>query len=1227
MVAVGDSYWARTYGSAEKESACVVLANEEGGFIVAGTKISAATGKEDVWLMKLNERGNIEWKRSYGSNDEDISNEIIEVQQDSGGYIIVGTTTHLTQGGTDAFIMKVNLAGDFMWATKIGGPGEDIANSVIRTEEQEPNYIGNYYIVLGTTTSFGGTGKDILVVKLDQNGNMCDKCWGYGYDGTDVDTAYSITQSGNGYIIAGTTNSFGAGGNDAFVLDLKRDGTIAKDGIVPRIRGFGQTGFDGARSIQRTAEGGYIITGETTSFGVQERDLWVLKLDESLNVQWGKTIGYALEEIGLSIQQTTDGGYVIAGAYGCLWGLKNCDAMLVKIDQTGNPSWIKVYYGQEWDELDSVKEVIAAGQPAYSMGYIAAGKTESFGAGGSDVFLLRTNIHGHILTSACDFIYDMPRISENAYPSVVYAQMNRMFPPSAFKVIAFTFDEVSFLPEQGELCACAVNINNVEPTFGCAAGNEEILINGSDFNVDTQVYFDNRPSPFVEFQGTEQLKATTPAYYPGFFDVTVINTCGENGIDVIDTLKCPLNPGCSDSACSCFQYTGIPIIESIEPKAVNNESSNSVTIKGKDFSPSAIVTFRAEVNDTTYEIPGSITSITCDSLLNCEIKVNTPLNFPVSVADVCVINGECGRNCLNEAIAFYKLPSGFPFTPHIGTVAGGTPVRIYGPPQIIDRVSKVYFNSLEAVKISQGDGELIVSSPTHSEKYPVYITLCGSQLDEQPCIILPEPYEYSVFGFVAGKKNRLEIIDTTLDALADINPYSPGVQSAIEFGGYVMASTFSKNHLMPPGRYAYIAVNEQVGFRVVKLDTGTLQPIEDYFLYTGPEPASLRDIAIAEYFHYPEYPEGKYDLVVAVNQAGIEWYGGEVLILNPETMTERQRFPIPGLSLGEVVNITADKDKVYVSSLKGNPFMQEQILVVLSYHAFIDEWMTDCIIDGENGIMPPVTHLLSNLGLDSFYDPNLGKDRICIVAPEYNFASGEFGSIMCGFAKEEESGIPPTEHCISFDKIIPVDYLHDMPYPQDVSVGLIDNDCKAFVVNSYKHEWNRIEGICNTPDFELPGKITQGLNPVAIEIRSSNDKAYIVNENSIDEPEPSVSNADITVINAKINKFAKKITEISPDFHPRSIAIQTVIESSYFFNSMKAEVELLQDSDLINPSKKQVLQNRLNVIENLMDTPANNQAIISNAEAFKNQVENFVINETAREELVRLTEGFISSIE
>ena len=210
------------------------------------------------------------------------------------------------------------------------------------------------------------------------------------YGGTSYEHAYSVQQtSDGGYIVAGFTNSFGAGGWDAFLIKTDAYGN------VQWTKTYGGWNQDEARSVQQTSDGGYIVAGYTHSFGAGANDFFLIKTDAFGNVQWAKTYWGTSNDYAYSVQQTSDGGYIVAGiTYS--FGAGGVDVFLIKTYANGNLQWAKTYGGTGYAYAYSF-------QHTSDGGYILAGYTNSFGAGSWDIFLIKTDANGNI-SSSCDIV-------------------------------------------------------------------------------------------------------------------------------------------------------------------------------------------------------------------------------------------------------------------------------------------------------------------------------------------------------------------------------------------------------------------------------------------------------------------------------------------------------------------------------------------------------------------------------------------------------------------------------------------------------------------------------------------------------------------------------------------------------------------------------------------------------------------------------------------------------
>jgi predicted secreted protein len=312
--ALGNMQWNKTYGGSLAESDAAMCQTIDGGFALVGDTKSFGVGSNDVWLVKTDAAGNMQWNKTYGGTGADLGINV--AQTSDGGYAVAGYTSSFGAGGIDFWLIKTDAAGNMQWNRTYGGPGSDYCFNVVQTSD-------GGYAVAGPTNSFGAGNYDIWLVKTDAAGNMQ---WNKTHGGSGMEWMdQMIPTVVGGYAIAGFTNSFGAGSSDVWLVKTDALGNMEWN------KTYGGPGSDNGFHLTQTAEGGYAIIGSTSSFGAGGNDVWAIKTDVSGNILGNQTFGGTSTDDGRSIIQTIDGGYLLAGNT-MSFGAGGSDFYVVKID-------------------------------------------------------------------------------------------------------------------------------------------------------------------------------------------------------------------------------------------------------------------------------------------------------------------------------------------------------------------------------------------------------------------------------------------------------------------------------------------------------------------------------------------------------------------------------------------------------------------------------------------------------------------------------------------------------------------------------------------------------------------------------------------------------------------------------------------------------------------------------------------------------------------------------
>ena len=364
----------RIIGKRDNSSVSSVIQTSEGGYLLGGSAYVLTKDNNDAYLIKTDKYGAVEWEKTYGG--EDSSEGVSKIIKTNEGYLILGSTIRYGSPNRSFYLFKVDKNGEYIWEKTYGGNGDDRAASLISTSD-------GGYLLVGSTRSFGEGARQLYIVKIDETGN---EQWFKTYGGQEGETAREIilTQDG-GFAIVGSTSSFGAGEFDILVLKIDASGNELWN------QTYGGAEWDEGYDIAELSNGDLVIAGYAVGFGEAEsRDMCLIRTDPQGNQKWLEVFGGHYQDIATNIVVTED-NVIISGTTRTdilEIGLYRDDVLIIKVDENGNIIWQSQYGGHL---QESVGEMILNEEG----NIVIAGSTISYSKN-TDVYFLNITKDGFI---------------------------------------------------------------------------------------------------------------------------------------------------------------------------------------------------------------------------------------------------------------------------------------------------------------------------------------------------------------------------------------------------------------------------------------------------------------------------------------------------------------------------------------------------------------------------------------------------------------------------------------------------------------------------------------------------------------------------------------------------------------------------------------------------------------------------------------------------------------
>ena len=363
--------FSNTYNDASFDYGRYLIQTNDDGYLVAGNTSLLGDNYSNVLMLKVDHTGEQVWRKDYTYSSNDRVNTVIELED--GSLVMAGFSTSNTNSSKDLLIMRTDSEGNIEWQSLYGDTRDEIANSISSASD-------GGFIIAGEITNENTGNSSCYLLKVNNNGEFE---WDRSFGGSLNDQGFFlISANDGGFVITGVTRSQNDSSGDLWLIKVNNTGEILWE------KTFGGENFESGRSLQQTSDEGYIIVGQTESFGNGNSDAYLLKTDSQGNEIWSRTYGGSGTDQGRYVVETLDQGYIISGytdSYGSMGGF---NFWLIKTDSNGDLEW-QEYYGGSGDDR------AFCGMQASDGGYAIVGQSNTGGSTGVDILLVKTDDIGN----------------------------------------------------------------------------------------------------------------------------------------------------------------------------------------------------------------------------------------------------------------------------------------------------------------------------------------------------------------------------------------------------------------------------------------------------------------------------------------------------------------------------------------------------------------------------------------------------------------------------------------------------------------------------------------------------------------------------------------------------------------------------------------------------------------------------------------------------------------